>query len=138
MGKVYADIELINAVDFINARRNIIDKDEVKRMPVRILVDTGAYMLCINEQMQEILQLEAKGKQTFYLANHEPVEYEVAGPVDIRFKNRHTTCNALLLPGDSEPLLGQIPLEEMDVLIDNKRQELIVNPAHPDGAVLRI
>src|SRR5579859_8050850 len=119
MGKVYADIELINAIDSELARRNQLDKDEVKRLPVRILVDTGAYMLCINERMQEILQLPAKGKKTFYLANHEPMECEVVGPVDIRFENRDTTCNALLLPGDSEPLLGQIPLEEMDVLIDN-------------------
>ena len=44
----------------------------------------------------------------------------------------------MVLPGDSEPLLGAIPLEEMDVLIDPLRQELIVNPEHPDMAVLKM
>jgi hypothetical protein len=32
------------------------------------------------------------------------------------------------MPGDSEPLLGAIPMEELDVLINVKRQELILNP----------
>lgn len=41
-------------------------------------------------------------------------------------------------PGDSEPLLGAIPLEEMDVVIDPQREELIVNPLHPDAATFRI
>jgi hypothetical protein len=44
----------------------------------------------------------------------------------------------MVLPGDSEVLLGVIPMEEMDVQIDPKRQELDVNPAHPDGAVFRL
>ncbi len=44
----------------------------------------------------------------------------------------------MVLPGDSEPLLGAIPLEEMDVLIHPLRQELIVNPEHPDMAVLKM
>ncbi len=61
----------------------------------------------------------------------EFLEFDVAGNVEVRFKNRATTCRAMILPGDSEPLLGAIPLEDMDVLIHPQRQELIVNPAHP-------
>ena len=37
----------------------------------------------------------------------------------------------MVLPGDAEVLLGAIPLEDMDVVIDPKQQKLIVNPAHP-------
>lgn len=44
----------------------------------------------------------------------------------------------MVLPGDSEPLLGAIPLEEMDVLIHPLRQELIVNPEHPYFAQLKL
>ncbi len=43
-----------------------------------------------------------------------------------------------MLPGDSEPLLGAIPMEEMDVLIHRQRQELVVNPEHPNYAVLKM
>ena len=58
-------------------------------------------------------------------------EYDVVDNVKLRFKNRSTTCMAMVLPGDSEPLLGAIPLEDMDVIIHPQRQELIVNPDHP-------
>ena len=57
MGHVYADVELINGEDLLLSKRHIIGEDEVKRMPVRILVDTGAFMLTINESIQEQLQI---------------------------------------------------------------------------------
>lgn len=44
MGLTYADIELINADDLAAVRRRIIDEDEVKRMHVNMLVDSGAYI----------------------------------------------------------------------------------------------
>jgi clan AA aspartic protease len=138
MGLVYADIELINGGDLELARRGYIDKDEVKRMWVNALVDTGSYMLAINENIQEQLQLPVVEKRKAQLANGHIVEYDVVAPVEIRFKNRQTTCRAMVLPGDSEPLLGAIPLEDMDVLIHPQRQELIVNPDHPYFAQMKM
>jgi hypothetical protein len=66
------------------------------------------------------------------------VEYDVVAPVEIRFKNRRSVQSAMVLPGDSEPLLGAIPLEDMDVLIHPLRQELIVNPDHPYFAQMKL
>jgi len=43
-----------------------------------------------------------------------------------------------VLPGDSEPLLGAIPLEDMDVIIHPQRQELVVNPDHPYFAQMKL
>lgn len=65
-------------------------------------------------------------------------EFDVVGPIRVKFSNRTATCSALVLEGNNEPLLGAIPMEEMDVLIHPMRQELIINPAHPEGAVLRL
>jgi clan AA aspartic protease len=131
MGLVYADIELINGEDLILAKRNIIGADEVKRMPIRILVDTGTYYLCINETIQEQLGLPFIEKRKGQLANGSVEEYDVVGPVEIKFKNRRCNVDAMVLRGDNEPLLGAIPMEDMDVLIHPLRQELIVNPEHP-------
>ena len=100
-------------------------------MWVTALVDTGSYMLCINENIREQLQLPIVEKRMGQLANGEIVEYDVVSSVELRFKNRRTICNAMVLHGDSEVLLGAIPLEDMDVLIHPQRQELIVNPDHP-------
>jgi clan AA aspartic protease len=138
MGQVYADIEIINMGDLELARRGYIDRDEVKRMWIRPLVDSGAFYLCINDNIQEILQLSILENKKFQLADGQSIFCDVVGPVHVKFQNRDATCSAIVLPGDTEPLLGMIPLEEMDVLIDSKRQELIVNPAHPDGAVFKL
>ena len=138
MGTIHADIELINADDLALARRNKLDKEEVKHMTVKMLVDTGAYMMSINETIQEQLQLPFIEKRKAVLANGSIEEFEVVGPLIVKFKNRTAICSAYVLKGDSEPLLGAIPMEEMDVLIHPLRQELIVNPEHPYFAQLRM
>ncbi len=138
MGLIYADIELINGYDLENARRNIIGENEVKRMHVNALVDSGALMLCINEEIQEQLQFPVDEKRKTETSDGRIVECDVVKGVELRFKNRKTTCRAMVLPGNSEPLLGAIPLEDMDVLIHPQRQELIVNPEHPYFAQMKL
>ena len=66
------------------------------------------------------------------LADGTVTELDVVGPIEIRFKNRFSTTNALVLPGNEEVLLGAIPMEEMDVLIHPNKEQLIVNPEHPN------
>lgn len=138
MGLVYAEIELINGEDLVLARRNIIGEDEVKRMQVNALVDTGSYMLYINENIQEQLQLPVVEQRKAQMANGSIVECNVVAPVEIKFKNRRSTVSTMVLPGDAEPLLGAIPLEDMNVLIHPQRQELIVNPDHPYFAQMKL
>lgn len=138
MGLIYAEIQLTNAEDVALARRSVIGQDEIKTMKVEMLVDTGAYNLCINESIQEQLQLPLVEKRKAQMANGHIEEYNVVGPISVRFKNRITVCNALVLSGDNEPLLGAIPLEDMDVLIHPQRQELIINPEHPYFAQMKL
>jgi clan AA aspartic protease len=138
MGAIFADIELINAEDLTLARKFIIGEDEVKRMHINIRVDTGTDLLCINESIQEQLQFPIVEKRKAQLANGHIVEYDVVSYVELKFKNRRTICSAMVLPGNAEPLLGCIPLEDMDVLILPPREELIVNPDHPYYAQMKI
>ena len=138
MGLTYADIELINAEDLGLARKYIISDEEVKKLQLNILVDTGSYNLCINETIQSQLDLPFLEKRKGQLDDGSIHEYDLVGPIVLKFKNRQTVCNALVLSGDNEPLLGAIPLEDMDVLIHPLRQELIVNPDHPYYAQMKI
>ena len=131
MGLVYADIELINGEDIGLARKYVIGEEEIKRMKVKMLVDTGSIMLAINETIQEQMQFPIVEKRKGQLANGHIIECDVVSAVELRFKNRQTSCRAMVLPGDSEPLLGAIPMEDMDVLVHPQRQELIVHPDHP-------
>ena len=131
MGLIYADIELINSDDLALLRRGYLRKDEVKKIEVKALVDTGAYMLAINENLKYQLNLPQLDEQIAELADGSKVRLDIVGPVDVRFENRSTTCRAMVLPGNTEVLLGSIPMEDMDVLIDPKQQKLVVNPETP-------
>lgn len=138
MGLIYADIELINPFDMEFAKRHYIGSDEIKRIHINILVDTGSYMLAINENIQQILQLPLIDRRNARMADDSVLACDVVGPVELRFKNRTAICSAMVLPKDSEPLLGAIPLEELDVVINPLKQELNVNPDSPDCATLKM
>ena len=131
MGLVYAEIDLLNGGDVYLQRKKLVDEKEVKKVTINALVDSGAYMLTINENVRAQLDLPFIEKQFGRLADETLLELDVVGPVEVRFENRRTTVDAIVLPGNSEILLGSIPMEDMDVLIDPRQQKLVVNPAHP-------
>jgi clan AA aspartic protease len=131
MGLIYAEIELINTSDLIMHEHGYLPSDQIKRLQASALVDSGAYMLTLPPDLARLLGLPKMHNQMTELADGSLVDLEVMGPVDVRFENRSTVCRALVLPGCTEILLGSIPMEDMDVVIDYKQQKMTVNPASP-------
>ncbi|MFW5760079.1 MAG: clan AA aspartic protease [Cyclobacteriaceae bacterium] len=131
MGLTYADIELVNADDLALNARGYLTEDKVKKITVTMLVDSGAYSLAINENIKTQLDLRFIEEQVVEMADGSKKRLQVVGPVDVKFQNRSTTVRAIVLPGDVEPLLGAIPMEDMDLWIDPRNQELKVNPDSP-------
>jgi acetyl-CoA carboxylase carboxyltransferase component len=93
---------LIKPIDIELAKKHAIGKDEVKRMRINMLVDSGAFMMAINESIHAQLQLPFKQKKE-QPVDGSVMEYDVVGPIEVLFKNRQTTCNAFVLKGDAEP-----------------------------------
>ncbi len=131
MGLVYAEIELFNTGDIEMVNRGFLKAEEIRKAKVRALVDSGAYMLCINEQIVNQLGLRFIMKQTAQLANVATEEVAIVGPVEVKFINRSTSCRAMVILGDNEILLGAIPMEDMDVIIDLRDQQLKLPPVRP-------
>jgi clan AA aspartic protease len=131
MGLIRTEIQLVNSVDAGLVSRGYLKKEEIRQTNVTALVDSGAYMLCINEVLKTQPGLEVVEVSSATLANDNVETYEIVGPVTVRFKNRMTICRALVLPGSNEVLLGAIPLEDMDVVINPKTQTLELHPDHP-------
>ncbi len=136
MGLIYANIEIFNAEDLALSHRNIIGEDEVRHLEISCMVDTGAVMLIINEEIRAALGLPIREMRQSRLADNSPIELPVAGPVEVRYAGRFCTTNALVLPGEGEPLLGAIPMEEMDLWVNPNRQML--TPVHPEGPVMML
>jgi len=131
MGHVYAEIEILNSIDVGMAKRNLLDKDEIKRMHLNVLVDSGAWKLCINENIQSIMDLPFVRKERFRLADGQPVEYDLVGPVLIKFAGREATCEAIVFPGDTRPILGVVPMQSLNLIIDPQQHKLLVSTDFP-------
>jgi clan AA aspartic protease len=128
---VYAELELVNSVDFSMHQRGFIKETEIRREKVRALVDSGAYMMCINENLKNQLGLDHRSFETAQMADGTLRKVEIVGPVDVHFLNRITGCYAMVMPGESEVLLGSIPMEDLDVIIDPRLQTLALPPGRP-------
>jgi clan AA aspartic protease len=131
MGLVYADIKITNCDDIALYKRKYLKKEQIRSISVTAMVDSGAYMMTINENIKDQLGLDVIDTRTAQLADGSLISLDIVGPIEVRFENRMAMCSAMVLAGDAEVLLGAIPMEEMDVLIHPKEQKLIVNPKHP-------
>lgn len=133
MGYVHAEIELTNEGDVEMNYRGLLPENEIRRVTTTALVDSGAWDLVLNEEVQRRLNLRVLGKQTVRLADETILEVEIVGPVRVRFEERSTILDAVVLPATSEVLLGAYPLEGLDAFVDPKRQKLLLNPKSPDN-----
>ncbi|HET6978288.1 MAG TPA: aspartyl protease family protein [Pyrinomonadaceae bacterium] len=137
MGYVYAEIQLTNEDDLAFHRRGWAAENEIRRVTTKALVDSAAHDLIINQETQERLQLPVLGTRLIKLADESILEVEIVGPVEVRFETRATTVRALILPDTEEVLLGAIPLEGLDVIIDPLRERLLVNPPETTNAKIK-
>jgi len=133
MGNVFAEITVKNAEDvaFLNAGQ--ITENNVRTVILNAIVDTGATTLIINEEIFKQLGLSVVEPRTINVAGGGKVPCKVTSPVNIHWKNRFATVNAVVMP-QNKPLLGVIPLEFMDLMVDPVHQELV--GVHGDEAVL--
>src|SRR5689334_2017813 len=124
MGHVYAEIELRNA-----------RRADLEPVTVRALADAGSLMMCIPEHLAVQLSLERQRRVNVMLANGRWVdEIDYAGPLLVRFHDRTCFVGAFVM-GD-EVLLGAVPMEDMDLVIDPGLGR--VKGRHPEGARYRL
>lgn len=124
MGLVYQKIRLANAA-----------KPELEELDARALVDSGANDLCIPRHVALQLKLDRVEERVVTYADGRRKAVDYVGPVLVEVFGRRAFTGAMVF-GD-QVLLGAIPMQSMDVLIDPARHQLIPNPEHPNipGAV---
>ncbi|AEF85181.1 conserved hypothetical protein [Treponema primitia ZAS-2] len=136
VGTVYELITLKNLGDITRCGDGLIKETEIRQMTVRCVVDTGAGTLVISEAVQKELGLRTEHLHESTLANGENVVCKIAETVRVYWKDRYMTCDPWVLPGASEVLLGAIPLENMDLMVDPKRLQLVgVHGDQPLGMI---
>ena len=85
------------------------------------------------------LELEVLQHRVVTLADGTSISVPYVGPVVVRFKSRLGVMGALVL--GTEVLLGAIPMEDMDLVVNPGKRTIDVNPASPNiasGIVKRV
>ena len=125
VGQVFTEITLRNAGDVTLSEHGYKQEQEIRQTTVKILVDTGAGTLVITEALQQELGLKTRSIQPVRMANNDSVNVQEADPVEVHWKNRSMVCRPWVIPGAQKALLGLIPLESMNLVVDPKEQTLI-------------
>jgi len=124
MGMVEAEIILKNSREVHNLTIGLCKDYDVHETTVKAVVDTGAMTLIINEEIRQKLNLQITREKKALIANGEWTRCMETEPVEIHWKNRNMSCNAFVIPATKKILLGAIPLEGMDLIVNPVTQEL--------------
>ena len=124
MGLVFAEIGLSNP-----------RREDLAPISVQALADTGALTLCIPEHIAVQLQLESETTREVSVADGRSASVPYVGPIRVSFGNRLCFVGALVLGDDV--LLGSVPMEDMDLIVNPGRRQVTVDPASPNLAHAR-
>ncbi len=130
MGKVVVAATIENLNDLLNVASGQLSPDQVRKIKVPdALVDTGAMLLSMPKRLIDQLGLIPLRKRWAQTTNGR-VERTIYGVAQLTIQGRDFTSEVTELPDDCPVLIGQIPLEGLDFVVDPIGQRLIGNPAH--------
>ena len=123
-------IKLTNSYDAERVRRGELTSDAVRSLEIDALVDTGATTLALPADVAERLDLTFVDETNVRLADGSLVPTKRVF-VELEILGRDMLTFAFVMPTGTTPLIGQIPLEELDLVVEPRDQSLRVK--HPDG-----
>ena len=131
MGEIRVKIELENFGDRYMFLEKRITEKEIRRYEMESIVDTGAVMLALPQDIIEELGLKLLRTVVVTYADERKEERSVAGPVSVKIGNRFMITECIVGPPESEALIGQVILGELDLIPDCQKQKLTPRPESP-------
>ena len=138
MGRVLTEATIENLKDAWDAERRMIPPEQVRRVTVPdALVDTGATMLSLPTQLIRQLGLNEQYRKRVR-SSIRVSEASVYDAVRLTIQGRICTMDVMEVPDDTPVLIGQLPLEQLDFVVDLRSRSLIGNPAHGGEHILEL
>jgi predicted aspartyl protease len=131
MGEIRSRLILENQSDRVLADAGHLDAARVRRVELEALVDTGAVMTLLPQDVVEALGLPLDGNIIVTLANEDRVELPGARLLSLTLVGRQMDTDCLVGPPRCEPLVGQLVLERLDLIIDPVRRTVSPRPESP-------
>lgn len=130
MGKVTVAARLESLDDVFQQSKGVLRPDQVRAVEVTdALIDTGASGLLAPRRVIAQLGVLSYKKQRIKTANGD-IEVDVYRAVRLLVQGRECTCDVAAIADNRPVIIGQLPLEAMDWVVDVKNQRLIGNPEH--------
>lgn len=138
MGRVLVDATIENLEDLWAAKNGYCKPEDVRGVTVHeALVDTGSTLLALPTSLIQQLGLEKKRTKPATCSIGK-IETAVYGTVRLTIQGRECPVEVAEVADDVPVLIGQIPLEYLDFVVDPKNQRLIGNPAHGGEQMLEL
>jgi predicted aspartyl protease len=125
MGRITVDMEVANHLDVSKAAEGALPPDKVRRVRIKGLVDTGAVRLILPPEVVKQLGLPAAGDSAVRYADHRTATLQRVSDAEVTLVGRTSSFTALVEPQRTDALIGAIVLEELDLLVDCAKQELV-------------
>jgi len=138
MGRVLTEATIENLQDLWDVHRGLLTPEAARRITVPdALVDTGATTLALPAHLIQRLGL-AKRSTKRTTSSRGLGNTDVYEAVRLTIQGRDCTVDVMQVPDEVPVLIGQIPLEMLDLVVDLQRRQLIGNPAHGGEQVLEL
>jgi predicted aspartyl protease len=132
MGRVTTPIKVENWLDAemlaIGAR-----KEKPRAVETEALVDTGAVKFYLRASVIQQLGLRLIGEIKSRTMSARSEIRKVFSPVSLEIQGRIGRFDVVEVPDSLPNIIGQIPLEDLDWVVDCRNPKLIANPEHKHG-----
>ena len=129
-GRVLTEATIENLEDLWAAKRGLLAREEVRRLTISdALVDTGATLLSLPKGLIERLGLEKIATKRV-ISSTGFGEASIYSAVRLTISGRTCTMDVVEVSDDVPVLIGQLPLEHLDLVVDLRSRSLIGNPSH--------
>ena len=125
MGKTVVKARITNLKDWMNAKSGDLKPEQVRSVEVEdALVDTGAKYLCLPKRIIQQLGLEPFMTRVANTAAGR-VPCNVYDAVRLAIQGRECTIDVSEVPDTCPVLVGFLPLEALDFVVDPVKQQVV-------------
>ncbi len=136
VGRFAIEFQVANSRDVIKAEEGTLAEEQVRRLTIRGVVDSGASRLVLPKSVVKQLGLPFAGKVKVRYADDRTRTRDTVELVQVEIQGRRGTFTAIVEPTRTEALIGAIVLEDLDYLVDCLHQRLV--PRDPNFIITEI
>lgn len=138
MGRVIVKAKLTNYDDMVRSQAGGVPPEQIRSVEKDALVDTGATLLVLPADVAQQLGLSIIRQVNVTYADGRKESRGMARGVVIEIIGRDALVDAVVEAPGAKLLIGQVPLEVMDLIVDPKTGTVGPRPESPDTPLIEI